>query len=93
MPVEPLFTAVRTAYYTWKRAQRRFVLDPARSDAYDDEIEGIFHDAEEPFLQHNVQDLVRFAAAANERQRAWLLHFLDSVGDSPEKRAVMEKVR
>jgi hypothetical protein len=93
MPVEPLFTAARTAHYRWKPAERRFVLDPARSDVDDEEIEGIFQDAEEQFLQHNVQDLIQLAARANERQRAWLLHFLDAVADGPEKRAVMQGIR
>jgi len=93
MPVEPLFTANRTAVYRWKRNERRFVLDPVRSDVDGDEIEGIFHDAEEQFLQHNVRDLVPLAARANERQRTWLRHFLDTVADSPEKRAVMENFR
>jgi hypothetical protein len=93
MPVEPLFTATRSAFYTWKRTERRFVLDPARSDLYDDEIEGIFLDAEEQFLRHNVQELAPLAGRANERQRTWLRHFLDSVTDSPEKRAVMENFR
>jgi hypothetical protein len=93
MPVEPLFTARRTAIYTWKAGERRYALDPVRSDVDDDEIEGIFHDAEEQFLRHNVRDLVPLALRANERQRAWLRHFLDMVADSPEKRAVMENVR
>jgi hypothetical protein len=93
MPVEPLFTATRTAVYAWKREARRFVLDPARSDVDDDEIEGIFHDAEEQFLVHNVRDLAPLAGRANERQRIWLRHFLDTVADSPEKRAVMESLR
>jgi hypothetical protein len=93
MPVEPLFTATRTAVYVWKREARRFVLDPARSDVDDDEIEGIFHDAEEQFLVHNVRDLAPLAGRANERQRIWLRHFLDTVADSPEKRAVMEGLR
>ena len=92
MPVEPLFESTRWVYYTWKRASRRFVLDPVRSEAYDDEIEGLFHDAEEQFLRHNVQELARLAAAANGGQRAWLRHFLDSVRDGPERRAVMEKL-
>ena len=77
----------------WKRAARRFVLDPVRSDVYDDEIEGLFHDAEEQFLRHNVQELAQLAARANDGQRAWLRHFLDSVPDGPEKRAVMENLR
>ena len=72
---------------------RRFVLDPVRSDIYDDEIEGLFHDAEEPFLRHNVQELAQLAERANDGQRAWLRHFLDSVPDGPEKRAVMENLR
>lgn len=93
MPVEPLFESTRRAYYTWKRAARRFVLDPVRSDVYDDEIEGLFHDAEEQFLRHNVQELAQLAARANGGQRAWLRHFLDSVPDGPEKRAVMENLR
>jgi hypothetical protein len=93
MPVEPLFESTRQAYYSWKRAPRRFVLDPVRSDVYDDEIEGLFHDAEEQFLRHNVQELAQLAARANDGQRAWLRHFLDSVPDGPEKRAVMENLR
>ncbi|MGH7334558.1 MAG: hypothetical protein ACREKS_17810, partial [Candidatus Rokuibacteriota bacterium] len=93
MPVEPLFTATRTAVYIWRGEARRFVLDPVRSDVDDDEIEGIFHDAEEQFLVHNVRDLAPWAGHANERQRAWLRHFLDTVVDSPEKRAVMENLR
>lgn len=93
MPVEPLFTATRTAVYTWKPHERRFVLDPVRSDVDEDEIEGIFYDAEEQFLRHNVRDLAPLAGRANERQRTWLRHFLDTVADSPEKRAVMENLR
>lgn len=93
MPVEPLFASTRRAYYTWKRAPRRFVLDPVRSDVYDDEIEGLFHDAEEQFLRHNVQELAQLAERGNDRQQAWLRHFLDAVPDGPEKRAVMENLR
>lgn len=93
MPVEPLFISTRRAYYTWKRAAQRFVLDPVRSDAYDDEIEGLFHDAEEQFLWHNVQELAQLAERASEGQRAWFRHFLDSVPEGPEKRAVVEKLR
>lgn len=93
MPVEPLFDSTRRAYYTWKRLPRRFVLDPVRSDVYDDEIEGLFHDAEEQFLRHNVQELAQLAERGNDRQQAWLRHFLDSVPDGPEKRAVMENLR
>jgi hypothetical protein len=93
MPVEPLFESTRRAYYTWKRTARRFVLDPVRSDAYDDEFEGLFHDAEEQFLRHNVEELTQLSQRANEGQRAWLRHFLDSVPDGPEKRAVMENLR
>jgi hypothetical protein len=93
MPVEPLFESTRQAHYTWKLAARRFVLDPVRSDVYDDEIEGLFHDAEEQFLRHNVQELARLAARGSGEQRAWLRHFLDSVPDGPEKRAVMENLR
>jgi hypothetical protein len=93
MPVEPLFTAIRTAVYTWKGDARRFILDPVRSDVDDDEIEGIFHDAEEQFLVHNVRDLAPLAGRANDRQRTWLRHFLETVADGPEKRAVMENFR
>jgi hypothetical protein len=93
MPVEPLFTATRTAVYVWKREARRFVLDPVSSDVDDDEIEGIFHDAEEQFLVHNVRDLTPLAGRANEQQRIWLRYFLDMVADSPEKRAVTESLR
>jgi hypothetical protein len=92
MPVEPLFESTRQAHYAWKPGARRFVLDPVRSDFYGDEIEGLFHDAEEQFLLHNVQELARLARLASEGQRAWLRHFLDSVPDSPEKRAVMENL-
>ena len=93
LPVEPLFTATRRAVYVWKREARRFVLDPARSDVDDDEIEGIFQDAEEQFLVHNVRDLAPLAGRATEQQRIWFRHFLDMVADSPEKRAVMESLR
>ncbi len=93
LPVEPLFTATRRAVYVWKREARRFVLDPARSDVDDDEIEGIFQDAEEQFLVHNVRDLAPLAERATEQQRIWFRHFLDMVADSPEKRAVMESLR
>jgi hypothetical protein len=90
MPVESLFVSTRRAHYTWRPAARRFVLDPVRSDAYDDEIEGLFHDAEEQFLRHNVEELAQLAARGGEGQRAWLRHFLDAVPDGPERRAVME---
>ena len=90
MPVESLFTSTRRAYYTWKPASQRFVLDPIRSDIDSDEIEGLFTDAEEQFLRHNVQELVHLAARAHAGQRVWLRQFLDSVPDGPEKRAVME---
>jgi hypothetical protein len=93
MPVESLFVSTRRAYYTWKSTPPRFVLDPVRSDVFDDEIEGLFHDAEEQFLRHNVQELARLAGRASEGQRAWLSHFLDAVPDGPEKRAVMENLR
>ena len=93
LPVEPLFTATRRAVYVWKREARRFVLDPARSDVDDDEIEGIFQDAEEQFLVHNVRDLAPLAGRATEQQRIWFRHFLDMVADSPEKRAVVESLR
>ena len=93
MPVESLFESTRRAHYTWKRAARRFVLDPVRSDAYDDEIEGLFHDAEEQFLRHHVGELALLAARATDGQRAWLRHFLDAVPDGPERRAVMENLR
>ena len=53
----------------------------------------LFHDAEEQFLRHNVQELAQLAERANDGQRAWLRHFLDSVPDGPEKRAVMENLR
>jgi hypothetical protein len=93
MPVEPLFTSIRTAYYAWRPALRRYVLDPVRSDVADDEIEGLFHDAESEFLQHNVQELAQLAGRAGDGQRTWLRHFLDPVPDGPEKRAVMENLR
>jgi hypothetical protein len=93
MPVEPLFSSTRTAYYAWKPGPRRFVLDPVRSDIADDEIEGLFHDAESEFLRHNVQELTQLAGRAGTGQRSWLRHFLDAVPDGPEKRAVMENLR
>jgi hypothetical protein len=92
-PVEPLFTVTRTARYTWRRAERRFGLDLAHSDVYDEEIEGIFLDAEEAFLRHNVRELTQLAAAGNERQRAWLHQLLDGLPDSAEKTAVRESLR
>lgn len=92
-PVEPLFTVTRTARYTWRRAERRFGLDLAHSDVYDEEIEGIFLDAEEAFLRHNVRELTQLAASGNERQRAWLRQLLDALPDSPEKTAVRESLR
>jgi hypothetical protein len=92
MPVEPLFVSIRRAHYTWRRSPPRFALDPVRSDVYDDEIEGLFNDAEEQFLRHNVQELAQLAARGGEGQRAWLRHFLDAVPDGPERRAVLESL-
>lgn len=90
MPVEPLFTTRRTARFAWRPGTGRFVLDAARSDIYEDEIEGLFEDAEEQFLRHHVPELIGLAESGTAGQRRWLRHFLEAVADGPERRAVME---
>jgi hypothetical protein len=91
--VEPLFSVTRRARYAWDRAAGRFVLDLARSEIFQEEIDGIFADAEEQFLAHNLGELRILAREGNERQRAWLRRLLDDLRETPEASALMEALR
>ena len=80
-----LFSYEEPVRFVLDPGTKTFAVDPAHSGLTMDQIQGLFNDAEDGFLEHNTGRLSQLATQGTDEQRQWLRLFLDACSDSPAK--------
>lgn len=90
-----LFAKEQKAYYVWNDTQKQFVLDATQSDVTEKEIGSLFSaegPSPEEFVEYNFDQLVNIAKSDDATKKDWLKRFMNSLKDSPRKKALREAI-
>ncbi len=87
-----LFFVQKDAVYEWDAGSRHFILDQEKSQITQAQIEGIYSDGNDGFLEHNFHELQKLADSKNSANRKWLKIFLGETEDGPKKIELLRKI-
>lgn len=91
-----LWSDKRKATFIKGPRMEKFILDPLRSEITERELgpDYPFDDAgpitNEEFLKYNYRELLKIASERYTKRKDWLFEFLETCGDSVEKRSLLD---
>lgn len=91
-----LFSKGPKAYYVWNVGKERFVLDEARSEVTEKQIDRLFDArgfSDEAFVEDNFQELANIATSGDARRKAWLRNFLTRIQNTPRKADLQRRLQ
>ena len=82
---KPLLAFEAPVRYVYDVAKAWFDVDASHSQMTEEQANGLFNDAADGFLEHNLQRLKALATQGAEAQKHWLGRLLSQCEDSPAK--------
>lgn len=90
--LDNIFSINKKVVYVWDENKKIFAVDDKKSEMTQGQIDGIFNDGNDGFVQHNFNELKKFASVKNAGNREWLKILLDRCADNEQTSALLKEI-